>query len=91
VIDGHFTETKELIVGFWLWHVRSMEEAIEWVKRCLSSHEGEAEIEVRQVFEAVDFGSELTRSRSCGTPPPCTGRKEVTEPVDFMGPRSTLQ
>jgi hypothetical protein len=60
VIDGPFTETKELIAGFWLWRVRSMEDAIEWVKRCPSPHEGEAEIEIRQVFEAEDFGSELT-------------------------------
>jgi len=60
VIDGPFTETKELIAGFWLWQVRSMEEAIEWVKRCPSPHEGEAEIEIRQVFEAEDFGPELT-------------------------------
>src|SRR6195256_3919919 len=60
VIDGPFTETKELIAGFWLWQVRSMEDAIEWVKRCPSPHEGEAEIEIRQVFEAEDFGSELT-------------------------------
>jgi hypothetical protein len=60
VIDGPFTETKELIAGFWLWQVRSMEDAIEWVKRCPSPHEGEAEIEIRQVFEAEDFGTELT-------------------------------
>src|SRR5580704_7963205 len=60
VIDGPFTETKELIAGFWLWQVRSMEDAIEWVKRCPSPHEGEAEIEIRQVFEAEDFGSEFT-------------------------------
>src|SRR6267378_4684453 len=60
VIDGPFAETEELIAGFWLWQVRSMEEAIEWVKRCPSPHEGEAEIEIRQVFEAEDFGSELT-------------------------------
>jgi len=60
VIDGPFTETKELIGGFWLWQVRSVEEAIEWVKRCPNPHEGEAEIEIRQVFEAEDFGSELT-------------------------------
>jgi len=59
VIDGPFTETKELIAGFWLWQVRSMEEAIEWVKRCPNPHEGETEIEIRQVFEAADFGSEL--------------------------------
>jgi hypothetical protein len=60
VIDGPFTESKELIAGFWLWQVRSMDEAIEWVKRCPNPHEGEAEIEIRQVFEAEDFGSELT-------------------------------
>lgn len=60
VIDGPFTETKELIAGYWLWQVRSMEEAIEWVKRCPSPHEGECEIEIRQVFEMEDFGSELT-------------------------------
>ncbi|MBZ5504623.1 MAG: YciI family protein [Acidobacteriia bacterium] len=60
VIDGPFTETKELIAGFWLWQVRSMDEAVEWVKRCPNPHEGEAEIEIRQVFEAEDFGSELT-------------------------------
>ena len=60
VIDGPFSETKELIAGFWLCQVRSMEEAVEWVKRCPNPHEGEAEIEIRQVFEAEDFGSELT-------------------------------
>jgi hypothetical protein len=60
VIDGPFSETKELIGGFWLWQVRSMEEAVEWVKRCPNPHEGEADIEIRQVFEAEDFGSELT-------------------------------
>jgi hypothetical protein len=60
VIDGPFTEAKELIAGFWLWQVRSMEEAVEWVKRCLNPCEGESEIEIRQVFEADDFGPELT-------------------------------
>ena len=60
VIDGPFTEAKELIAGFWLWQVKSMDEAIEWVKRCPSPHEGEAEIEVRRVFEAEDFGEEFT-------------------------------
>ena len=60
VIDGPFTETKELIAGFWLWQVRSMEEALEWVKRCPNPMEGESEIEIRQVFEAKDFGPELT-------------------------------
>jgi hypothetical protein len=60
VTDGPFAETKELIAGFWLWQVRSMEEAIEWVKRCPCPHEGECEIEIRRVFEAEDFGSEPT-------------------------------
>jgi len=61
VIDGPFAETKELIVGFWLWRVKSKEEAIEWVKRCPNPHPGtESEIEIRQVFEAEDFGAEFT-------------------------------
>lgn len=60
VIDGPFAETKELVAGFWLWQVRSMEEAVEWVKRCPCPHENEGEIEIRQVFEAADFGAELT-------------------------------
>ena len=58
VIDGPFAETKELIAGFWLFQVKSKEEAIEWVKRC--PLQGEAEIEIRQVFEASDFGPALT-------------------------------
>ncbi len=60
VIDGPFAETKELIAGFWLWEVKSKEEAIEWVKRCPNPMQGESEIELRQVFEACDFGAELT-------------------------------
>ena len=60
VVDGPFAETKELIAGFWLWEVRSMEEAIEWVKRCPNPMEGPSEIEIRQVFEADDFGENLT-------------------------------
>jgi len=60
VIDGPFTETKELIAGFWLWQVRSREEAIEWVKRCPNPMPGESEIEIRQVFEAEDFGDNFT-------------------------------
>jgi len=59
VIDGPFTEAKELIAGFWLWQVKSKEEAIEWVKRCPNPLEGESEIEIRQVFEPEDFGPEL--------------------------------
>ena len=60
VIDGPFAETKELVAGFWLWQVKSREEAIEWVKRCPNPHAGESEIEIRQVFEAADFGPALT-------------------------------
>jgi hypothetical protein len=60
VVDGPFTETKELIAGYWIWQVRSMEEAVEWVKRCPNPMESDSEIEIRQVFEADDFGAELT-------------------------------
>ena len=62
VIDGPFTETKELIAGFWIWQVRSMEEAVEWLKRCPNPHPdtGETEVEIRPVFEACDFGENLT-------------------------------
>jgi hypothetical protein len=60
VIDGPFAETKELICGFWMWQVKSKEEAIEWVTRCPNPHNEETEIEIRQVFEAEDFGAEFT-------------------------------
>lgn len=60
VIDGPFTETKELIAGFWLIQVKSLEEAIEWVKRCPNPLDGESDIEIRRVFEAEDFGAEFT-------------------------------
>ena len=61
VIDGPFAETKELIAGFWMWQVKSMEEAVEWVKRCPSPADApDGEIELRQVFEMEDFGAELT-------------------------------
>lgn len=60
VIDGPFAETKELIAGFWLWQVKSMEEAIEWVRRCPNPMEGDSEIEIRPVFEAEDFGEAFT-------------------------------
>ena len=55
VVDGPFTETKELVAGFWLWQVKSKEEAIEWVKRCPNPMAGDSEIEIRQVFEVDDF------------------------------------
>ena len=60
VIDGPFTEAKELIAGYWLWQVKSKEEAIEWVKRCPNPTGMDGEIEIRQVFEADDFGAEFT-------------------------------
>ena len=60
VIDGPFAETKELIAGFWIWQVRSLDEAIEWVKRCPNPMDGPSEIEIRQIFEAEDFGAEFT-------------------------------
>ena len=60
VIDGPFAETSELVAGFWLWQVKSMEEAVEWVKRCPNPFPVESEIEIRQVFEAEDFGAEFT-------------------------------
>jgi hypothetical protein len=60
VIDGPFAETKELIAGFWLWQVKSMDEAVEWVKRCPNPMNEETEVEIRPVFEAEDFGAEFT-------------------------------
>ena len=60
VTDGPFAETKEIIAGYWLWQVKSKEEAIEWVKRCPNPHHEGGEIEIRQVFEAEDFGAEFT-------------------------------
>ena len=63
VIDGPFTETKELIAGFWLWQVKSLEEAIEWVKRCPNCSAGDSEIEIRQVFEMEDFAPVLSEEQ----------------------------
>jgi hypothetical protein len=60
VTDGPFTETKELIAGYWLWKVRSMQEAVDWVKRCPNPMEGDSDIEIRPLFEAEDFGAEFT-------------------------------
>jgi hypothetical protein len=60
VIDGPFVETKELIAGYWIWQVESLDEAIEWVKRCPNPMSGEPEIEIRPIFEAEDFGEEFT-------------------------------
>ena len=60
VIDGPFTETKELIAGFWLWQVKSMDEAVEWLKRCPNPMNEQTDVEIRPVFEAADFGAEFT-------------------------------
>jgi hypothetical protein len=60
VIDGPFAETKELIAGFWLWQVKSMEEAIDWLKRCPNPHNQDGEVEIRPLFEAADFGEAFT-------------------------------
>ena len=60
VIDGPFAETKELVAGFWIWKCASLQEAIDWVKRCPNPMPGESEIEIRQIFEAEDFGEEFT-------------------------------
>lgn len=60
VIDGPFTETKELIAGYWIWQVRSMEEAVEWLKRCPNPMPGESEVEIRPVFEMEDLGENFT-------------------------------
>ena len=60
VIDGPFAETKELVAGYWLWQVKSMEEAVDWVRRCPNPMESDSDIEIRQVFEAEDFGAEFT-------------------------------
>ena len=63
VVDGPFTEAKELIAGFWIWQVKSLEEAIEWVKRCPNPHDGDSEIEIRQVFEMEDFAPVLSQEQ----------------------------
>jgi hypothetical protein len=60
VIDGPFAEAKELVAGFWIWQVKSMDEAIEWAKRCPNPMEGESDLEIRPIFEAEDFGAEYT-------------------------------
>ena len=60
VVDGPFTETKELIAGFWLWKVNSLEEAIQWAKRCPNPTGAESQLEIRQIFEAEDFGEAFT-------------------------------
>jgi hypothetical protein len=63
VVDGPFTEAKELVAGFWLWQVKSLEEAIEWVKRCPNPHAGDSEIEIRQIFEMEEFAPILSEEQ----------------------------
>jgi hypothetical protein len=60
VTDGPFAETKELIAGYWIWNVKSMDEAVEWVKRCPNPHQSDSEIEIRPIYEMEDFGAEFT-------------------------------
>jgi hypothetical protein len=60
VVDGPFAETKELIAGYWMWKVKSMDEAVDWVKRCPNPHNSDSEIEIRPVYEMEEFGAELT-------------------------------
>jgi hypothetical protein len=60
VTDGPFAETKELIAGYWIWNVKSMDEAVEWVRRCPNPHQSDSEIEIRPMYEMEDFGAELT-------------------------------
>ena len=60
VVDGPFAETKELIAGYWVWNVKSMDEAVEWVKRCPNPHQSDSEIEIRPLYEMEDFGPEFT-------------------------------
>ena len=60
VIDGPFAETEELVAGFWMWQVKSMDEAVEWLKRCPNPMPGDSEIEIRPIYELEDFGAELT-------------------------------
>jgi hypothetical protein len=72
VVDGPFAETKELVAGFWLWQVRSMDEALEWARRCPNPHPSDCELELRPVFEAEDFGAALTpeiQARNAGLRP----------------------
>ncbi len=60
VVDGPFAETKELVAGFWIWQVKSMDEAVEWAKRCPNPMPGDSDLEIRPIFEAEDFGAEFT-------------------------------
>jgi len=79
VIDGPFAETKELVAGYWMWQVKSMEEAVEWVRRCPNPMESESEIEIRPVFEADDFGAEFT--------PELRAQEELRAEAERLKPR----
>lgn len=85
VTDGPFAETKELIAGFWLWKVKSREEAIAWVKRCPNPHEGESEIEIRQVFELEDFPDVPAEVRETEEQFRKTGRSNIARRVEPEG------
>jgi hypothetical protein len=63
VVDGPFAETKELVAGFWIWKVKSMDEAIEWLKRCPNPHVGESDVEIRPIFEFEEFGDAISPER----------------------------
>lgn len=86
VIDGPFPETRQIIAGFWIWQVKSMDEALDWVRRCPHPMPGEeAEIEIRPIFEAADFGAELSRPRWVARGhalPDRTGRRRPSGRVD---------
>ena len=90
VIDGPFAETKELIAGFWLWQVKSMDEAVEWLKRCPNPHNDVTEVEIRPVFEAEDFGAEFTpelREQERQDP---RGGRDASEVTGAGAPRTRL-
>ncbi len=83
VVDGPFAETKELMAGYWLWQVKSMDEAVEWLKKCPNPHNEESEVEIRPVFEAEDFGAEFTpelREQEQRLREPDRGATEVARP-----------
>lgn len=90
VIDGPFAETKELVAGYWLWEVKSMDEAIEWLKKCPNPMPEESEIEIRPMFEAADFGEEFTpelQAKEANLEAALSMEKATVEPYLFFGGR----
>ncbi len=79
VIDGPFTETKELVAGFWLWQVKSIDEAVEWLKRCPNPMPGDSEVEIRPVFEMEDFGVEPTPEMRAAEQSPRAGTPRASD------------